>query len=125
MYPRDVGEAEEARFVRSLIAGLQFYRYDAPDEFIGSVRPKPGDRLQLVRDPANPHDANAVQVWFHNGQHMLGHLPRGLAASLAPVLDAGEALRATPQAKATGRRGQWARSSSGTESPTMCMRRRL
>ena len=57
------------------------------------VIPQPGDRLHLVREPANPHDGNAIQVWWRNS-HMLGHLPRYVASEIAPLLDAGVAARA-------------------------------
>lgn len=78
----------------SEIAGLQFYRYDARDELTGSrLRPQPGDRLHLVRDPENEYDGNAVQVWWRN-EHQLGHLPRYAAAQIAQLLDAGAAARA-------------------------------
>ena len=42
----------------------------------------------LRRDPANPHDSNAVAVLV-DGDH-LGHIPANMAARLAPLLDAGE-----------------------------------
>lgn len=78
----------------SEIAGLQFYDYGKVDELTGErVLPQPGDRLHLVREPANPHDANAVQVWWRNSR-MLGHLPRYTALRIAPLLDAGAAARA-------------------------------
>ncbi|MGU3454203.1 HIRAN domain-containing protein [Methylobacterium sp. 391_Methyba4] len=78
----------------SEIAGLQFYDYGKVDELTGErVLPLPGDRLHLVREPANPHDENAVQVWWRNSR-MLGHLPRYTALRIAPLLDAGAAARA-------------------------------
>ncbi|MCJ2035594.1 HIRAN domain-containing protein [Methylobacterium sp. J-068] len=77
----------------SEIAGLQFYRYDARDEMTGTrLRPQPGDRLHIVRDPENEYDGNACQIWWRN-EHMLGHLPRYAAAQVAPLLDAGAAAR--------------------------------
>lgn len=78
----------------SELAGLQYYAYGRLDELTGEpVIPLPGDRLQLVREPENPHDPNAVQVWWRNSA-MLGHLPRTVAAEIAPLLDAGVAARA-------------------------------
>lgn len=78
----------------SEVAGLQFYAYGKTDEMTGEpVIPQPGDRLNLVREPENPHDSNAVQVWWRNS-HMLGHLPRTVAAEVASLLDAGVAARA-------------------------------
>lgn len=45
----------------------------------------------LVRDPSNTHDPNAVQVHVPalGDYAMIGHLPRAIAARLAPELDAG------------------------------------
>ena len=54
---------------------------------------RPGARvtLKFVRNPANEHDANAVEVHLQPPlftlRPMLGHLPRGVAARLAPELD--------------------------------------
>lgn len=76
------------------VAGLQFYDYGKVDELTGErVLPLPGDRLHLVREPANPHDPNAVQVWWRNSR-MLGHMPRFTAERVAPLMDAGAAARA-------------------------------
>ena len=46
-----------------------------------------GAPLELRRDPANAHDANAIQVLAAGRQ--VGWVPRELAAELAPELDAG------------------------------------
>ena len=82
-------------------AGLQFYRYAGPDDLGGRVIPTPGDRLALVRAPDNPADANAVEIWWRN-EHQLGHLPRGVAAELAPRLDGGDPVRAYVADPGTG-----------------------
>ena len=47
----------------------------------------PGRPLELRRDPANAHDANAIAV--HAGGALVGFVPREPAAHLAPELDAG------------------------------------
>lgn len=47
----------------------------------------------LVRNPENPHDKNAVEVHVPSmgrGASMIGHVPRDLAARLAPSLDRGD-----------------------------------
>jgi hypothetical protein len=49
----------------------------------------PGRSLELRRDPANPHDANAIAVLLGDGRQA-GWVPREDAAELAPRLDAGE-----------------------------------
>ncbi len=75
------------------IAGLQFYDYDTVDDLIGRIRPVRGDRLQLVRQPDNPYDGNAIETRWRNGRLLLGHLPRDPAGQIAPLLDAGKAIR--------------------------------
>lgn len=85
--------AAEPRFATE-IAGLQFYAYGQVDELTGErVIPLPGDRLHLVREPAKPHNPNAIQVWWRNA-HMLDHLPRYTAERIAPLMDAGAAAQA-------------------------------
>ncbi len=75
-------------------AGLQFYDYARRDEDLGVVvMPENGGRLQLVRDPENPHDHHAIRVVWRNDRQ-LGHVPRILACDVAPLLDAGKPARA-------------------------------
>lgn len=50
-------------------------------------RLKANQPLDLLREPTNEHDANAIKVMW--GQQQLGWLPRGLAATIAPIMDAG------------------------------------
>lgn len=51
-----------------------------------------GDALELVREPANEHDSNAVRVDWN--AHVLGYIPRGENADVARQLDRGQPLRA-------------------------------
>jgi hypothetical protein len=44
-----------------------------------------GDALQLIREPDNPHDANAVRVDWQG--HALGYVPRRENAALAWAMD--------------------------------------
>lgn len=53
---------------------------------------KVGDVLQLVREPANAHDANAVRVEWRG--HMLGYVPRAQNQALAWAMDRGEPVTA-------------------------------
>ena len=73
---------------RSPLAG--FRHYEAPAVW-RDVRA--GDRLDLVREPENPHDSNAVRVEWQGRK--LGYLPRGDNAAVARQLDRGTALKAT------------------------------
>ena len=51
-----------------------------------------GDALELVREPDNPHDANAVRVEWRGRK--LGYVPRAENGALAWAMDRGEPLRA-------------------------------
>ncbi|WP_449426793.1 HIRAN domain-containing protein [Rhodanobacter umsongensis] len=68
------------------IAGSQYYDCLAvlPDL-------RPGDRLQLRRQPDNPHDPRAVEVLWHDRK--LGYLPRLDNAAAASLLDRAHDLR--------------------------------
>jgi HIRAN domain len=59
-------------------------------EALASDAAEPGRRLELRRDLANPHDANAIAVHGGDGGEQLGWVPRELAAELAPDLDEGK-----------------------------------
>jgi hypothetical protein len=80
------------------------------DEVLQSAGAAPGRTLALRRDPANPHDPNAIAVDASEGGGQVGWIPRELAAELAPALDAGEAWsaivlreqRASPRDPRTG-----------------------
>lgn len=50
----------------------------------------------LYRNPENPYDANAIEVHVPmlGRRSMVGHVPRELAAEMAPVMDSGEQLDA-------------------------------
>jgi hypothetical protein len=51
-----------------------------------------GEPLQLVREPANAHDANAVRVEWQG--RMLGYVPRAQNQALAWAMDRGEPVTA-------------------------------
>jgi single-stranded-DNA-specific exonuclease len=53
----------------------------------------PGDRLDLVRDPSNPHDPSAIEVRY--GRLHIGFLRREIARRLAPNVDGGDGYGAT------------------------------
>ena len=69
-------------------------------------RVRPGERLQLLRDPRNAHDPHAVKVARDDGQQ-LGFLRAGLAARLAPSMDAGARYLATATALTGGGDRAW------------------
>lgn len=51
-----------------------------------------GEQLRLQRDPKNQYDPNAISV--HIFHQCLGYVARGLAAELAPKMDAGLVIAA-------------------------------
>lgn len=57
--------------------------------------------LSLRRDPDNKADPNAVAVIEDATGNLLGHLPRGAAGRLAPLLDADESWEITEVAVTT------------------------
>jgi hypothetical protein len=69
---------------------LAGFRYHAAAEVWRELRV--GDRLELAREPGNPHDANAVAVLWRG--RVLGYVPRRENAALAWGLDRGTPLRA-------------------------------
>jgi len=56
----------------------------------GQIEPLP---VVLIRNPENPHDTNAIEVHVPalGRSGMIGHVPAGIAARLAPSIDAGAA----------------------------------
>ena len=83
---------EPAPNVRILVQSspLAGFRYHAAAEVWQELRV--GDRLDLQREPNNPHDANAVSVGWRG--HKLGYLPRRENAAASWSLDRGQQLSA-------------------------------
>ena len=72
----------------SPLAGSQYYKLDAL-----SQRIKTGDRLELVREPENRHDRNAIRVLWQG--EPLGYLPKKENRSVAKAMDDGEPVYGT------------------------------
>lgn len=85
----------------SPLAGFQYHAGEALWQEM-----RVGDRLMLVREADNPHDANAVRIEWR-GQK-LGYLPRAENRAVAAALDAGEAVDARI-AKMRQHRNPWQR----------------
>jgi hypothetical protein len=81
--------AAETFFVvqRSPLAG--FHHYDGPGLW-HEIRP--GDRLELVREPENPYDAGAIRVEWRGRK--LGYVPQRDNAAIARQMDRGAPLEA-------------------------------
>jgi hypothetical protein len=71
----------------SPLAGYQYHRASGIWPFL-----RVGEVLRLRREPANPHDPNAIAVWYKN-EH-LGYVPRRENRTLAQMMDRGERLEA-------------------------------
>lgn len=86
------GEARLEERVRLLVQSspLAGFRYHAAADVWRDLRV--GDRLELEREPGNPHDGNAVKVLWRG--RVLGYVPRRENAALAWGLDRGTPLRA-------------------------------
>lgn len=87
-YPNNVYRLTNIAAERFLTAPGDFMDYEGGDpEALPVV---------LIRNPANEHDANAIEVHVPAlGDHgMIGHLPRNVSSRLAPLIDSGEKWRA-------------------------------
>lgn len=72
--------------VESLVVGIKFHRGHVD----GIAQ---GDGVELVREPNNDYDPNAIRVNLQSGE-TLGYLTRELAAVLAKQMDAGSSVQA-------------------------------
>jgi len=67
----------------SPLAGFQYHAGAALWEKL-----RVGDRLDLIREPHNPHDARAIRVEWQGVK--LGYLPRAQNEAVAAAMDRGE-----------------------------------
>ena len=95
------GAGATARIVvqDSPLAGYQYY-----DGKTLWHEMKPGDMLALVREPDNPHDANAIRLEWQGRK--LGYVPRRDNSDLARQMDRGMAAEARITALKTRRNGR-------------------
>ncbi|KAI6135693.1 SNF2 family N-terminal domain-containing protein [Pisolithus croceorrhizus] len=63
---------------KTRVVGVQYYK-----GLVGA-----GEQVTLQREPRNPHDRNAIKV-INIGGTQVGHIPRDIAAQVAPLLDKG------------------------------------
>lgn len=83
-FPALAADAPSARIVVQHAPLAGFVYYDGKGVW---ERMKKGDRLTLLREPSNPHDANAIRIEWQG--HMLGYVPRRENADLARQIDLG------------------------------------
>ena len=87
---RPAHKAKKIILLDSSVAGFQHY---SGDELWG--RMKAGDHLHLVREPNNPFDYDAVEVY--RGRDKLGYLPRAHNSAIAQMMDKGMTIRSKIQ----------------------------
>ena len=82
-------QSSESRMLvqSSPLAGFQYYQ---GKQLWNEI--KVGDMLKLVREPANPHDSNAVRVEWQG--HQLGYVPRRDNRAVAMHMDRGGTVEA-------------------------------
>ncbi|KAI0893841.1 SNF2 family N-terminal domain-containing protein [Annulohypoxylon nitens] len=73
------GRCELYGIVRTKINGIRYYQ----------GRIKWGEKVILHREPSNPYDHNAIRV-DNVMQSQIGHIPKTLAAKIAPYIDSGD-----------------------------------
>lgn len=73
--------------------------------------PTPGEPAELMLEPANPADPQAVAVWAGEGaeRRRIGYLDRGVAARVAPRLRDGLVLSARVDGWTGEPEGRWQR----------------
>jgi hypothetical protein len=72
----------------SPLAGIQYY---TAKEWWAEMQTS--DRLELIREPGNRHDANAIRVEWKG--HKLGYVPRRENQAVAEAMDQGTRLEAS------------------------------
>ena len=72
------------------LAGVTFGECQQNIQLFGNAPELGVGEYELLREPKNPHDQNAVRVCF--GNFSLGYLPENIAKTVAPEMDAGTNL---------------------------------
>ena len=83
----EMGVSARLLVQESPLAGFQFHEGKRLWEDL-----RVGDRLDLIREPGNSHDARAVRVEWQG--HFLGYVPRADNEDVARQLDRGARLEA-------------------------------
>jgi hypothetical protein len=87
---RTAHNAKKITLLDSSVAGFQHY-----NGYKIWGRMKAGDHLHLVREPKNPFDYDAVEVY--RGRDKLGYLPRSHNSAIAQMMDRGMTIRSKIQ----------------------------
>jgi hypothetical protein len=106
----DTNDTPRPAALRRFRTPIRGYAFATPPPDVGPV--DVGTAAVLVREPANPADPLAVAVWVTLdawGPWRLGYLDRGVAARIAPRLDAGLELDAELEGWTQEPDGRWQR----------------
>lgn len=85
--PYGQSSRREVLLLKTRLAGYRYYQADKAYKYL-----LPGDELELRREPQNPQDHRAVEVYW--GGEKLGYLPREDNSAIAQLMDRKERLRA-------------------------------
>jgi HIRAN domain len=77
----------EGQVLYCKVAGVQHY-----GSAVGNHRFAKGSTTQLIPEPENEYDTNAVGVWDSRGRIQVGHIPADCCAKLAARIGRGEHL---------------------------------
>lgn len=77
----------QVQLIESSVAGFRYYR---GEEILRKL--EPGRPLDLKREPRNPFDYDAVEIYHENEK--LGYIPRSESAVIAQLMDKGVTLTA-------------------------------
>lgn len=74
------------------IAGVKFHQYKSVLNDMSE-----GNTLQLIPEPNNKFDPNAVQIYFDNGGKaaFLGFVPKKFSSEISALLEVGKELECT------------------------------
>ena len=95
-YRSDIGNNRKAILIQtSSIAGFQFYDGDHIWDQLST-----GDILQLIQEPDNPYDENAVEIYWRNSK--LGYLPCVENTAIAQMMNQEQEITAKISSKREG-----------------------
>ena len=83
--PMDRPEKKGVVLLHTYVAGFRYYEGEEV-----WFRLKEGDTLRLIREPKNPYDYDAVQIFW--GRDKIGYIPRAETSMVAQLLDKGVTL---------------------------------
>jgi hypothetical protein len=99
----DVGSSD-AKLFFTKVAGVTKRTPDGESRQKIIKELSPGDSVELVREPENPHDSDAIKV-IAGGEH-IGYLPSRTATDLAREMDRGARCEALISDITGGERGK-------------------